>query len=110
VAADPGGAARGVVEGWARRFDRLLVHVDVDVLDFLDLPVAEETRRNRGLRFAQLVAALRILTTAPNWVALTICEVNPDHAELDGSSLRTLNDGLADALSEAISLGAEPNS
>ena len=51
VAADPAGAARGVAEGWARRFGRLLVHVDVDVLDYLDLPIAEETRRNVGLRF-----------------------------------------------------------
>jgi arginase len=110
VAADPAGAAGGVVDGWARRFDRLLVHVDVDVLDFLDLPIAEETRRNRGLRFAQLVAALRVLVAAPNWVALTVCEVNPDHGELDGSSLRTFNDGLADALSAAISLAADPRS
>jgi arginase len=109
VAADPAGLARGVVDGWARRFDRLLVHVDVDVLDFLDLPIAEETRRNRGLRFAQLVAALRVLAAAPNWIALTVCEVNPDHGELDGSSLRTFNHGLADALSGAISLAADPN-
>jgi arginase len=110
VADDPAGAARGVVDGWARRFDRLLIHVDVDVLDFLDLPIAEETRRNRGLRFAQLVAALRVLTAAPNWIALTICEVNPDHGELDGSTLHTLSDGLADALSGAISLATDPNS
>lgn len=33
VATDPAAAARGIVEGWAPRFDRLLVHVDVDVLD-----------------------------------------------------------------------------
>jgi arginase len=88
----------------------ILIHVDVDVLDFLDLPIAEETRRNRGLRFAQLVAASRVLAAAPNWVAVTICEVNPDHGELDGSSLRTFNDGPADALSGAISLAADPDS
>ena len=67
VTADPRAAASGVVNGWARDFERLLVHVDVDVLDFLDFPIAEETRRNRGLRFAQLVAALRELVAAPNW-------------------------------------------
>jgi len=54
VAADPARAAREVAQGWARRFDCLLVHVDVDVLDYLDLPVAENVRRHRGLRFAQL--------------------------------------------------------
>jgi arginase len=101
VAADPAGAARAVAREWARRFDRVLVHVDVDVLDYLDLPIAEETRRNRGLRFAQLVAALRELVAAPNWVGLTVCEVNPDHGESDGSTLRILNEGLADAISAA---------
>jgi len=104
VLADPAGAARGVVEGWARRFGRLLVHVDVDVLDYLDLPIAENTRRNTGLSFSDLVAVLRELVAAPNWLALTICEVNPDHGELDGSTLRTFNEGLADVLSGAVRL------
>ena len=101
VAADPAGTARAVARDWARRFDRVLVHVDVDILDYLDLPIAEETRRNRGLRFTQLVVALRELVSAPNWVGLTLCEVNPDHGEVDGSTLRRLNEGLADALSAA---------
>ncbi|MGH2381562.1 MAG: arginase family protein [Candidatus Limnocylindria bacterium] len=102
VAADPKRAARSVIEGWARRFGRLLIHVDVDVLDYLDLPIAENTRRNTGLRFSQLVAVLREFVAAPNWGALTICEVNPDHGELDGSTLRTFNEGLADSLSGAM--------
>jgi arginase len=96
VAANPARAAREVVEGWARQFDSLLIHLDIDVLDYLDLPVAENTRRNRGLRFTQLIEALRPLVAAPNWRALTVCEVNPDHGEADGSSIRTLSNGLAD--------------
>ena len=98
VNSDPAGSARRVVDGWARRFDRLLVHVDADVLDFLDFPIAEETRRYRGLRFDQLVAVLRELVAAPNWTTLTICEVNPDH-DPDGSSMRRLSESLADILS-----------
>ena len=89
-----------MVDDWARRFDRLLVHVDADVLDFLDFPIAEETRRYRGLRFEQLVAVLRVLVAAPNWTTLTICEVNPDH-DPDGSSMRRLSEALADVLSGA---------
>ncbi len=100
VQSDPAASARGVVDGWARRFERLLVHVDADVLDFLDFPIAEETRRYRGLRFEQLVAALRELVSAPNWTTLTICEVNPDH-DPDGSSMRRLSEALADVLSGA---------
>jgi arginase len=106
VVADPAAAARGLLTEWAGGFDRLLVHVDVDVLDYLDLPLAEEHRRNRGLRFVQLVAALREFVAAPNWVALTISEVNPDHGEADGSTLRTLSDGLADILSRGTGIRA----
>jgi arginase len=102
VASDPAGAARAIARGWARRFERVLIHVDVDVLDYLDLPIAEETRRNRGLRFAQLLASLRELVSTPGWIGLTVCEVNPDHGEADGSTLRTFGDGLADVLSVAL--------
>jgi len=99
VAADPAGAALSVIEGWAQSFERLLIHLDVDVLDYLDMPLAENTRRNTGLRFEQLMPALRILLSAPNWVALTVSEVNPDHGEMDGSTLRTFAVALADAIS-----------
>jgi arginase len=99
VAADPSGAARSVVDGWARRFDRLLVHLDLDVLDYLDMPLAEEHRRNRGLRFDQLMAALQVFLQARNWVGLTVTELNPDHGENDGSTLRSFVEKLSDVLS-----------
>lgn len=99
VIADPAGVARSVVKDWAQRFERLLVHLDVDVLDYLDMPLAENNRRNAGLRFDQLMAALRPLLGAQNWVALTIAELNPDHGESDGSTLRAFAETLADALS-----------
>lgn len=98
VVADPSGAAEAVVGGWARQFERLLIHLDVDVLDYLDMPLAENNRRNEGLRFDQLMASLRPLLRAPNWAALTVCELNPDHGESDGSTPRTFAEALADAL------------
>ncbi|MBA3711651.1 MAG: arginase family protein [Pyrinomonadaceae bacterium] len=98
VVTDPSGAAEAVVAGWARQFERLLVHLDVDVLDYLDMPLAENTRRNAGLRFDQLMTSLRPLLRAPNWMALTVAELNPDHGESDGSTLRTFAGALADAL------------
>jgi arginase len=101
VVADPAGVARAVATGWAQRFERLLIHLDVDVLDYLALPLAENTRRNVGLRFDQLMAALRPLLQAPNWAALTVTEVNPDHGERDGSTLQIFTHALADALSES---------
>lgn len=98
VVANPTRAAQTVVNGWAAQFERLLIHLDVDVLEYINMPLAENTRRSAGLRFDQLMMALRTLLRAPNWAALTICELNPDHAEMDGSTLRTFAEGLADAL------------
>jgi arginase len=98
VVGDPVRTAQAVVDGWARHFERLLVHVDTDVLDYVDFPLAENTRRNWGLRFEQLMVALGRLLRAPNWVALTIAEVNPDHGAEDGSTLRTFVEALARAL------------
>lgn len=108
VKADPARAARAVVERWAPRFERLLVHVDVDVLDFFDFPIAEETRRYPALRFDQLIAALRVFVAAPNWTTLTICEVNPDH-DPDGSSMRRFSEALGDVLSGAPRLARQPS-
>jgi arginase family enzyme len=102
VASEPAAAAERVVNAWARKFERLLIHLDVDVLDFADMPLAENTRRNVGLKFDQLVAALMALLAAPNWAALTVCEVNPDHGQEDGSTL----DRFVGALSTTIASAA----
>lgn len=59
--------------------------------------LAENVRRNTGLRFDQLMAALRPLLQAPNWAALTVCELNPEHGQSDGSTLRNFAEALADA-------------
>jgi arginase len=105
VARDPRSCGETVANGWARRFDRLLVHLDVDVLDFGDFPLAENTRRAVGLRFDQLMAALGPLLAAPNLTALTVTEVNPDHGESDGSTLVTFARALADALARSPRFG-----
>ena len=106
VVADPAGSARACLEGWAQPFDLLLIHLDVDVLDYVDMPLAENTRRNIGLRFPELMRALEVLLTAPNWAGLTVCEINPDHGAADGSTLRTFTSALASALAGSPRLGA----
>jgi arginase len=92
----PVAAARRAVD-WGGRFDRLLIHLDVDVLNFADFPIAENTRRH-GLGFAALAALLRPLTTAPNWRALTVTEVNPDHAPDEGETFGLLIAMIASAM------------
>ena len=73
-------AASGYAVQWGSRFERLFVHVDVDVLEFVDFPIAEEVRRRRGLSLDQLFEVIRILVPSQNWRGLTIAEINPDHA------------------------------
>jgi arginase len=100
VAADPRAAAHKAA-AWARRFERALIHLDVDVLDYLAMPLAENTRRNIGLTFDQLMLSLTALLGMPNFAALTICEVNPDHGEADGATLTRFADALAESFAAA---------
>jgi arginase len=79
VKTDPIRSAERAVQ-WAAGFDRLLVHLDVDVLSYVDFPIAENVRRANGLTLDELARALSIILKAPNWHALTVTEVNPDHA------------------------------
>jgi arginase len=97
VKADPVGAARRAAS-WAARYTRLLIHLDVDVLAFTDFPIAENVRRCDGLSFEQLSAALAPLVAAPNWRALTLAEINPDHAPVESEIFRRLNGMLSDVL------------
>ena len=100
VVSDPIKAASSVVEGWAKNFDRLLIHVDLDVLNANDLPLAENCRK-RGLLFDQLLAVLHVFLRSPNWVALTITELNPYHGEEDGSTIRRFVEKLVDVVAVA---------
>jgi arginase len=97
VAADPAGAAARAV-AWGARFERLLVHLDIDVLSYVDFPIAENVRREPGLSLAALTAALGALLAAPNWRALTLTEVNPDHAPDEAETFGHLIGMLADVL------------
>lgn len=97
VKRDAVGAARRAA-AWGERFDRLLVHLDVDVLDYLDFPIAENVRRCPGLSFGELSAALAELLAAPNWRGLTLSEVNPDHAPEEAQAFAALIGLLDEAL------------
>lgn len=78
--------------------DRLLIHFDVDVIDFVDAPLSEHTGRNEGLTLDQAMAALRVFTAHPAFAALTITELNPLHGEADGATLERFVAGLVEAL------------
>jgi arginase len=100
VEANPRVEAQRAVR-WAQRHEQLLVHVDFDVLDYADFPIAENVRRGEGITFRALEAALAELLKAPNWRVLTLAEVNPDHAPEEAATFAQLIEALARALSAA---------
>jgi arginase len=80
------------------RCDRLLVHFDVDVVDFTDTPLSENTGRNEGLPFETALRALEALLATPLLAGLTITELNPDHAEEGAGAIERLVTAVAAGL------------
>jgi arginase len=93
VVADPRAAAARALE--RLEHDRLLVHFDVDAVDFVDLPLSENTGHNIGMPFATARAALEVLLADPRVVALTVTQHNPLHGPEDGSATAALAEALA---------------
>jgi arginase len=89
------GEALALVEGLAERF---VVHFDVDVIDFMDFPVADVPEYHTGLTFAEAMACLRVFAASPRFGGLVVTEFNPDHADEEGALAADLAQGIADAL------------
>ena len=77
---DPAGAACEALEALADCAE-IVVHFDVDVLDFLDSPLAENTDRAPGLPLSAAAALLEELFLNPRTRALTVTEFNPHHGD-----------------------------
>ena len=73
------------------------MHFDVDVVDFLDAPLAENVDRTPGLPLDAAAEALAALLADPRVRAVTVTEFNPHHGEADGSTTRRLVEVLAAA-------------
>ena len=87
---------RSLIE-WAQVFERVLVHVDIDVLDGAQFPIADNTRTIPGLALEDLNDLLEGLCHLPNFAALTLCEVNPDNARDQAAQMVELITTLATA-------------
>lgn len=74
------------------------VHLDVDVLDFMDAPIAENVNgRNSGPTIAQLGQALAELLPDPDCWGMTIGQLDPAHAAADPTAVGRLVAALASA-------------
>ena len=87
--------ALGYLEEVAGRF---VVHFDVDVIDFVDLPVADVPQINAGLTFREVLACLEVFALSPKFAGLVVTEFNPDHADEEGETARVFVQGLVDAV------------
>jgi arginase len=95
VRADATAAAREALLHLENRTDAILVHFDVDVMDFpaVDVP------HPHGLDSVSAFAALRIFAGAPTCVAIVVTELNAE-LDPDGSHTARLVDGLVEAVGE----------
>lgn len=93
VRADAAGAARDALLRLESRSDAILVHFDVDVMDFpaVDVP------HPHGLDAESAFAALEVFVAAPTCAAVVVTELNAE-LDPDGSHTARLVDGLAEAL------------
>jgi arginase len=104
VAADPEHAATRARQSIEGRCDRVLVHFDVDVIDFTDVPLSENWGRNEGLSYEHTMRALTSLLASPRLAGLTITELNPDHTERGAGSIEAFTTAVANSLTAALKL------
>jgi arginase len=100
VAADP----RTTAARAAARFNRYLVHFDVDVVDFTDTPLSENPGRNEGIAYEQAAAVLAVLLASGALAGVTVTELNPNHVEEGAGSIERLARDLAGGLTRSLSI------
>ena len=94
LAADPAGAATASLAHLPA--GPLAVHIDVDVLDFTDAPLAEDTAgRNTGPTLGQAEHAIMLAVRDPRVRALSIGELNPTRSAGDPDALSRFADSIA---------------
>lgn len=108
VNADPEGAARRALA--ALDASEIIVHVDADVLDFLEVPAGDIAIYGGGLQLDSLKRSLRVLAQDPRCRGVVLVEYNPDHDPARQASTALVDllvDALADAPSATTATGAE---
>lgn len=93
LAADPTGVTERALSALGP--GPLAVHLDVDVLDFTDAPLAEDTSgRNTGPTLAAVAEALAIACRDRRFRVLSVGELNPTRSAGDGRAIDRFVDTL----------------
>jgi arginase len=96
ISGNAGVAARQALAQLGDRTDSVLVHFDVDVIDFDDFP-AGDVPHHQGLAFDEAMTALRVFLASPKFAGLVITEFNANR-DPEGILARRLVEGVAEAL------------
>jgi arginase len=91
-------AAEEAVKLLEKQVERFVVHFDVDVIDFTDLPIADVPQFSRGLMFQDAMTCLSVFASSPKFGGLTVTEFNPDHTDQEGVLAVTFIENLARSL------------
>jgi arginase len=97
TASDPLGSAHTALSPLSS-CDGLAVHFDLDLVDFLDAPLAENTDRGTAPSLTACGDLLGELLTDARVRALTVTEFNPHHGAQDGSTTKRLLEILVSCL------------
>jgi arginase len=80
----------------------LAVHIDVDVLDFTDAPLAENTDgRNSGPTLEQAAVALEVAARDGRFRALSVGELNPTRSAGDPGAISRFVSSVARIMASA---------
>ena len=90
--------ARAAVE---RQGSPFLVHLDVDVLDFVECPIADVPHYEHGMALADAMTSLDVFIGSPLFAGLVVTEINPDHGDPDGAAIRSFVRALAGTIAAA---------
>ena len=89
--------ARARLEQKARR---IVVHFDVDVIDFVDFPIADVPQFNVGLTFEEAISCLSVFAASERFGGLVITEFNPDNTDEVGVLTKAFVQGVARVLAQ----------
>jgi len=92
-------SAKEALSQLENKTEAVLVHFDVDVIDFNDFP-AGDVPHEHGLSFDEAMSALEVFTASPKFAALVITEFNVNR-DPDGTLAARLVDAVAKILGKS---------
>lgn len=98
---DPKVAAKRAIE-LLGNVDRIVVHFDVDVIDFADCPLSENYRHGQGCTLNQAMEALSVIVSHEEFSGISVAELNPDHGEEELATLKHFSKRFSQAMAGLI--------